>query len=209
MIYIYALIDPRSNEIRYIGKSIRPKERLWNHYQDKCQCHRTHWLAELKRDGFMATIKILQTLPDNSDWQKCERRWILKGKSLGWPLTNNTEGGDGTSGLPEETRMRMALTWKGRKHRPDSLLKIGAASKGRKHSDASKERMRIIMTGRKIEWVDRVRDSMQKLSIPQVIEIKARLERHENQYSIAKEFGVHQGTISNIKRGISYAHVSK
>lgn len=48
-VYIYGLTDPITEEIRYIGKSIRPTERLSNHCNEKSNCHRSNWIQSLKK----------------------------------------------------------------------------------------------------------------------------------------------------------------
>ena len=49
---IYILVDPRTDEIRYVGKTNQRLEwRISAHMQSKEPCHRTHWLNELKALG--------------------------------------------------------------------------------------------------------------------------------------------------------------
>lgn len=207
-IYIYALIDPRDGEVRYIGKSCRPRERLMNHCNEHSRTWRVHWIQQLVSLGLRPTLAILETLPCDADWQTTERRWIAMGKERGWKLTNGTSGGDGVSDLSPEVRARMRLTWLGRKHRPDSLLKIGIASKGRVRSAESIAHMRRIMTGRHITWNDKVRHAMEKLTADQVRAIRTAIATGERQRSIGARFGVDSGTISNIHRGKCYQWVS-
>lgn len=206
MIYIYALLDPRTSLVRYVGKSIHPKTRLAGHRADKSKTWRTNWLGELVGLGLQPELQILEELPDGANWQDREREWITKGRELGWPLTNCTLGGDGVSGLPEDTRQRMRLTWLGRKHRPESLLKISAASRARRHTKEWCAEMSVKMKGRKIAWADKVRNGVQKLSVEDIHQIRALLADGISQYVIADRYSVHQGTISNIKRGVSYGH---
>ena len=151
-------------------------------------------------------MHILEELEESDEWKSREIWWIAYGKSQGWNLTNNTEGGDGVSGLPEETRKRMAQTWVGRKHSPESIIKIGLASKGRKHDDAWRKLMHDKMKDRVFtnEHRAKLAKSSQKLSDEDIAKIRSMLSRGVSQYAIADLFGVHQGTISNIKNGKCY-----
>lgn len=206
MRFIYALVDPRDVEIRYIGQTIRPKERLQNHCKEKSKCHRSHWIQQLRSLGLKPQMHIMEELEESDPWKDREIWWIAYGRAEGWNLTNNTDGGDGVNGLPEETRKRMALNWLGRKHRPESLVKIGLASKGRKHDDAWRKLMHDKMIGRIFtdEHKSNLSKSNQKLSDEDIAKIRAMLDRRVSQYAIADLFGVHQGTISNIKNRKSY-----
>jgi len=209
MIFIYGLVDPRTSLIRYIGKSVRPEGRLTDHCNDQSVTWRTNWIRDLKSHGLKPELTILHELPDDADWQTSEREWISKGRELGWPLTNCTDGGDGAKGLPPESRQRIIRAWIGRKHKDESLVKIGQASRGRHHTDEHKQHMSDLMRGRDITWIDKISKSLNKLTDEQVIEIRSRLANGENQYRLAEEYGVHQGTISNIKRRKCYTHIPK
>lgn len=201
MIFIYALIDPETNKIRYIGKSIRPKERLQNHMNEVANCHRSHWLQSLKAKGKKPYQVILQELEDGSDWQSCEVAWIKYGKSHGWPLTNNTDGGDGVPGLPEETRKRMAAIWSGRKHKPETIEKLKRARANRVITDETKQKQRDSMKGREITWGNKIAESIRKLTENDVQQILQRFSSGEKLIDMAKEYGVDRTTMTKVRNG--------
>lgn len=209
--YIYALIDPVTDQIRYIGKSVRPRWRFTNHLNDRSRTWRTNWLNTLRQRGLTPRMEILERVPIDEDWQEVEQQWIATGLAEGWPLTNCTNGGDGVSGLPPEVRERMRLTWLGRKHKPETLEKIGASSRQRRWTPERTELMRKKMEGRTFatEWLEKIRRSNQKLNAEQVTEIRCMLLVGVSQYVIADTFGVHQGTVYHIKRGQSYSDVGE
>lgn len=202
-IFIYALQDPITKEIRYIGKSNRPKERLMNQCNEHANTYRCHWIQSIVSKGKKPIQIILEELDGDSDWQERERYWIQYGREIGWPLTNATSGGDGVPDLPPETRERMRLTWLGRKHKPESLEKMRKASTGVKHSEASKQKMHDLMVNRTFtpEWKDKISAANRKITSEQAEEIKRRLQRGEKNKDLAAEFRVHRTTLTKIKTG--------
>lgn len=202
-IYIYALCDPETNLIRYIGKSIRPRERLQNHINEpKSNCHRSHWIQSLKSRGLRPWLTILEEIDGEWPWQESERFWISYGRHHGWPLTNNTDGGDGVVNLPPEIRAKMRLTWLGRKHTPETRIKLCAAMRRRKpRSTESLEKSRQAMLGRIITWGDKISVSTRKIDAETSISIKSRLDAGELGKNLAHEFSVDRTTISKIKMG--------
>ena len=197
--FIYGLVDPESQQVRYIGKSIRPEQRLQNHMNEVSNCHRSHWLQSLKKRGLVPDLVIFESVHGEWPWQESERYWIARGKKLGWPLTNNTSGGDGVDGLPPETREKMRKTWLGRKHKPETLLKLSATSKGRVKTQAMKDHMKTIMSGREITWGDKLSKALRKITLEQEISIRARLANGELNKDLAAEFAVDRTTISKVK----------
>ena len=97
--YIYALVDPRDGQVRYIGKtSCTLSLRLSRHiasakHELDSAYHRLTWLRKLLALGLLPEIRELERNP--TDWAEAEARWIQHGRSHGWDLTNGTLGGEG------------------------------------------------------------------------------------------------------------------
>ena len=200
--FIYALGDPETGMIRYIGKSIRPWERLRNHINEPpSNCHRSHWIQSLKAKGLEPILNILESARGAWPWQEAEKFWIARGRALGWPLTNNTDGGDGVEGLPPEARAKMAATWRGRKHRPESIDKMRIRSQAQRHSPETKAKMSAAHRGRRITWIATIAEANRKITREMVAAIQARLAAGERTGALAHEFGVHRTTMSKIKMG--------
>jgi len=206
-VYIYALVDPENGDIRYIGKSIRPELRLKDHMNDVSNCHRSHWLQSLKKQGAKPDLLILEKIHGDWPWQHSERYWIARGRREGWPLTNNTSGGDGVPDLPLETRAKMRAVWTGRKHSPESCARIGDSKRGTKHKESTKKLMSMAHAGREILWIDKVSDGLRKLTNDQMQEITQARSAGAKIQDLAIKYGVHRTTISKIKTG-TYAPAS-
>lgn len=87
---IYALVDPRDDTIRYVGRSIRAKGRLQQHLQEvSVNKKKEKWLRELKKLGMAPRMEILESLECKAaDAEKREVQWIQHLLSQGVPLTN-------------------------------------------------------------------------------------------------------------------------
>lgn len=151
---------------------------------------------------------IFEKHPIDCAWEEIEIGWIRTGRAMGFKLTNGTDGGDGVKNITPAVREKMSAWQRGRKLTDEHKRKVGLKSVGRVHSPEWKENMRNAMKGRKILWADKVGKSNQKLTDDQVREIRKLLDQDVSQYALADQFHVHQGTISNIKRGVSYGHVT-
>lgn len=135
MAYIYALVDPITQEIKYIGKTKKKvRDRLREHigeaksYRNKN--YRVDWIRSLLSENLVPNIFILEKC---KDWQNAEKFWIKLCKNQGCKLTNLTEGGDGVvNGLPEIGR-KISLKNKGR---------VGP-NKGKKFSDEWKRNLSL------------------------------------------------------------------
>lgn len=110
--YIYCLSDPRTKEVRYIGKTERsPLVRLSHHLCIARSGKRRYvynWIRNLLKDGHIPIISILE-ICSIKGWEEREKYWIAYGKSIGWRLTNLTAGGEGTKGylFTEEVKDKM------------------------------------------------------------------------------------------------------
>ena len=208
--YIYGLHDPRTGELRYIGKSTRPRERLRNEINEHSNTHRSHWIDELTSLGLEPVQAIIDAVPADTNWQSVERAYISGARVTGSRLTNGTDGGDGVTGLSQEARERMAAATRGRPLSPEHRAKLVAAMARRPPPSAkTRELMRTALVGRQFtdEWRAKIRHTLQKLTDDDVREIRRRLAIGERQTALAAEFGVNKGSISNIKRRVTYRDV--
>jgi len=203
-VFIYGLVDPETMQIRYIGKTVNPEQRLASHCHEKSACHRSHWIQSLKAKGLKPSIVCIEEIRGDWPWQESERFWIALATRSGWPITNNTSGGDGVPDLPKEARERISSAWIGRRHSAESKKLIGIASSLRKHSVETREKMSNAHSGRDITWGDKLSASLRKLSDDDVSEIFRRLSNGEKVVDISSEYMVHRTTISKIKKGTYY-----
>jgi hypothetical protein len=114
---VYSLLDPRTGDVRYIGKSSIGMKRPREHQiacGRKAKTHNARWLRELWADGERVPL-ILVLEECDSEAQVLAREIVLIAlfREAGFNLTNITNGGDGISGhkMSPETRARMSALW--------------------------------------------------------------------------------------------------
>lgn len=83
---IYGLVDPRTDEIRYVGKTIQPLQmRLQQHVWNARTEHTTHktarWIKELCDLRMKPRITLLEEVPA-ARWRQAERHWAEYCESL-------------------------------------------------------------------------------------------------------------------------------
>jgi hypothetical protein len=134
---IYALIDPRTETVRYVGKSTTGLRRANSHANEgslsRCaNLHKVHWIRDLQSHGLSYRIAILDMLPGPVGLSEMEQYWIARGRSSGWQLVNLTNGGDGVGGWKPspETIAKWKVSSTGRRHTEEAKRKISAAKKG-------------------------------------------------------------------------------
>jgi len=112
--FIYALIDPRTGMIRYIGKTSRGIDRVQEHWKRKQErdrndhCHA--WIRSLLREKQIPDFEVLEY---TVDFVCAEVFWIGYFRMVGADLTNMTEGGEGAR-QTLETRLKISKTMAGR-----------------------------------------------------------------------------------------------
>lgn len=112
---IYDLRDPRTGEVRYVGKTVLPlSRRLTSHISAaKGRSHRRvcRWIRSLLDVGLVPMIHALEVVPAGGDWAEREAHFIGFYRSRGCDLTNHTDGGEGLPGLvfSEEHRRKISI----------------------------------------------------------------------------------------------------
>lgn len=143
---IYALIDPRTGLVRYVGSSrcglARPKQHRWPSTRTR-KTHTGAWLRSLHREGLSFEIAVLDVASDTDALYTLERWWIAYGRASGWDLTNHTIGGEGLVGwVPtQETRAKISRAHLGRKLSSETRSKMSSAHKGIVFSPEHRERL--------------------------------------------------------------------
>lgn len=136
--YIYALVDPRDNAIRYIGKTVNPVNRLGTHicFARKGEhTYRAHWILGLLNNDLRPTLTILESGLTVENVDDRERFWIAKGKDENWPLTNMTDGGDGWMEAGSEAAHKISAANKGKAKPPitdEHRQNLSLAHKGKR-----------------------------------------------------------------------------
>lgn len=139
VVYIYILIDPRNETVRYVGRSYNLKKRLSQHNSIWLpKTKKEKWLCKLKSLGLSAEIECIHTT-DEFEWVFWETHYISLFKSYGYDLTNGNGGGVGGCNPSEETRDKMRLNMLNATdvHR-NRLSKSG---RGRMYSDEHKAKL--------------------------------------------------------------------
>lgn len=157
MPYIYALSDPRTGAVRYVGQTVSaPAVRLKNHLtgarRGYKRSHSACWIVSLLAVGVRPELRVLQEAPVE-EIDAAEVAWIAKAPILGWDLVNHHPGGrNGGRGLRHRPatieRMREAAKARGNnrtgtRHTPETVEKIKAGNAGRKRTAEQRERIRL------------------------------------------------------------------
>lgn len=146
---VYALADPCTQEIRYVGKTLKPvRIRFREHLRSSNKTHVSYWINSLP---IPPIVFLLEHNP--TDLSVAERYWVLTLRGLGFRLTNMTDGGDGTVGyhFSEETKAKMSASLKGKSHSqtPETRARISASKLGIPiHTPSSKAKLRDIHLGK-------------------------------------------------------------
>lgn len=142
MVFIYALCEPGTRTVRYLGKTVNPARRGKEHVRvsSRYKSHLGSWLRSLISREVLPDLIVLREVPE-SQGSAAEIKYIrIARESLGMRLVNETEGGEGNPKPSEETRARMSRSQKIRPPRSlETRAKLSAARKGNKHPLFGKE----------------------------------------------------------------------
>jgi hypothetical protein len=106
-IAIYLVLDDAERP-RYVGRSVRPRVRIMEHARRHVWAH---------------SLRILEWVPLGVRWQERERYWIRYYRRFS-QLENVNDGGGACIVKSEETKRRFREKMTGRRHSPETLVRI-------------------------------------------------------------------------------------
>jgi len=114
--YIYVLIDPNTRQVRYVGTSSNPKQRLANHYSDKRNQPKHDWFDSLRDNGQEPILQIVGGYSHDYNLLELEKQLVQHLLTRGAPLLNVTYAGpNGSKIIYPETTAKIKAAWKRRK----------------------------------------------------------------------------------------------
>lgn len=178
--FIYALVDPRDNRTRYIGKADDVNRRLRDHLGDAPSTQRrnkglSEWIKALKNIGLKPLTVIIQEVP-RAAWEQTERYWISKTRLSNPDLLNLSPGGGGCHSHSAETRARIGIAIRGIVRTAETRAKIsvangrrtvtlktrqkiGESSRGRSPSVEARAKIAFVHKGKKVSAETRAKQS--------------------------------------------------
>ena len=184
---IYGLKDPRDGRIRYVGKSCYGISRARRHSSVKAlaidDTHKGRWIKQLASLGLAPIIIVLEAGLTEETLSEAEVKWIAKGRSESWGLTNICDGGEGRQVgyvCSPETKEKVRLAKLG-KPRPDlvayNLSRRGKPLKNKRKSPHMVQRNKVIKgflgKAHTPETIEKMRQS--RLGKPRSEETKAKI----------------------------------
>lgn len=87
--YVYVLRDPRTKKVHYVGTTVNPQSRLWQHMsmQYPGNVAKNAWIRDLIDHGLKPELLVVEEC-QHIEAFAAEKRWIEDLIQLGHPLVN-------------------------------------------------------------------------------------------------------------------------
>lgn len=138
MINIYALSDPRTHEVRYVGQTRLTVERRAARHVDVSRlggdAYLARWLRQLDRAGYRPLVALVQAV-DDVHADDAETYWISYFRASGCPLTNVSSGGSGRRAAhSEETRRKIGDGNRGKVRTAEARARLAELRRGNQNA---------------------------------------------------------------------------
>lgn len=164
---IYGLLDPNTNELRYIGQSIDIERRYKSHLSPAhLQVHtiagqttrKNRWLKKILTQNKKPILIIIE-ICEKPHFEEAEKFYISYFSAIGAKLTNSTEGGEAPNGYKHSPEILQIMSERiKRAYTPELRKKVSDMRKGQEpwnknktnvYSEAHLEKKRQYLKGRK------------------------------------------------------------
>ena len=208
MSHIVYTITNTANGKMYIGKTSRPvKERWYRHrYNLRENKHPNDYLQnawnKYGEESFL--FEILEEYPSVEEVNNAERFYVLYFKWLGLTLYNHRAGGEG-GWLSQAAIEKMRQANIGKKHSNETKLKMSLSQKGKKHSLDACERISKGKTGVPFSCRD---EESRRTKISETMKARTMSEQHLESIRAAskkRKYTVSEATrakISAVQKGV-------
>lgn len=200
---IYALRDPRTLELRYVGKASDPAQRLRQHLSsgqlNRYRSRKNSWLKSLLAAGQQPYLEIVDEV--EPEWaNEAECYWIAWYLSQGATLTNGTAGGDGGAVTDPDARARIAAAHRGSKRSAETKAQMSASAKRRCANEEERKRLRSISIAKPPVHTGE-KNPRAKLSDLQVRELRERAAAGETLRLLARTYGITPASVTQMVTG--------
>jgi hypothetical protein len=151
---IYVLVaSNKQEEVKYVGKTIDPKDRLQTHIVGARNNKKTYvhyWINKTRREGNSIVMKIIESNLTYEEAGVREIYWIDYYKKQGFKLTNLTLGGEGCLGrsCSKETREKLRKANIGKTRSLETREKLRKAHLGKTRSLEHRENIKKSLHGK-------------------------------------------------------------
>lgn len=189
---IYGLFDPRTGDLRYVGKSTSGLRRAKQHHtradlRRHGRSHKSSWIKSLLAQGLVPHSQVLLECQTAEELYDIEQQTIAHYRSLGVDLTNMADGGPGSLGrkMSDETKEKI---------RKATLLQLPVV-----HTEETKERLRQLQLGRTHD--EEIRRRMAKAHGCQNFLETTLGIGFESQADAARYFDISANSVGRVLRG--------
>jgi len=141
---IYALTDPRTSEIRYVGvTTMTVRMRLTRHLGEAKRGnpgYKNNWVRQLQGEGLRPQTSILEE-GDGEGWAAAEQHWIAHFRHAGVRLTNIADGGEAPFGCKRSEATKAKMREIGKNRDPEKMRRFQEAGSGHSQTEATKAKI--------------------------------------------------------------------
>lgn len=178
IVFIYGLVDPKTEQVRYVGQTKDVKRRLRNHLNDArrgVKSHKYNWIRSLAKSKLKPKITVIEKCNGNSADER-EQYWIAYYRGREDKLTNQTDGGFGARGYTrtKEERKNISVRMEGNQH---GLGNVHTEEYKKQSSERQKDRVFSDKTIQKMKKAARDRtdrSSLSKEHVQKILEARNR-----------------------------------